>query len=225
MRATRVLLVPLFGILVLASLAAATHLPDHRYHVHGSVVDDLGMPAMFVRVEVQDLTDPTVPVAVGSTGFGGGYDVLLHLHNHNVGDQVRVTLAGQSTVINALFDSNERTMERFSPSLPFTIPAGANIVPYLLIALAIAVPVVLVIRRYAPPLRGPRSRAKPGIDSIPGIGKAREKELRAVGINNLERLADAEATDIADRTSFSLKEAKRVVRRARALVEDGGPSA
>lgn len=224
MRAARFLLLSLFGVLVLASLAAATHEVDHRYHVHGTVVDDLGMPAMFVRVEVQDLTDPTVPVAGGTTGFGGDYDVLLHLHNHNVGDQIRVSVGGQSTVINALFDSNERTIERFSPSLAFTVPAGANLVPYVLIALAIAVPVILVVRRYAPPLRGMRPRAKAGLGNISGIGKAREKELRSLGIDNLEKLADAEAAVLADRTSFSLKEAKRVVRRAEALVEGEPPT-
>jgi hypothetical protein len=223
MRRTIVVLLALFGFLVVAGLAVATHEVDHRYHVHGSVVDDLGMPAMFVRVEVQDLTDPTVPVAGGTTGFGGSYDVLLHLHNHNVGDAVRVSVGGQSTVINALFDSNERTMERFSPSLPFTIPAGANLVPYVLIALAVAVPVILVVRRYAPPLRRMRPRAKAGLGDISGIGKAREKELRSLGIDNLEKLARAEAAVLADRTSFSMKEAKRVVRRAETLVEEGEP--
>ncbi|MFQ6013112.1 MAG: hypothetical protein ACE5LS_05660 [Thermoplasmata archaeon] len=216
--------VPLFvlGLLALAALAGATHEADHRFHLHGSVVDSFGMPAMFVRVDVRDLTDPAVPPAAGTTGLNGGYDVILHLHSNNAGDQVRVTVGGQSVVITAQFDPDDPTTERFSPSLPFTIPPGANLVPYVLLGLAVVVPLFLVARRYAPVGRV-RPRAKLGLDAISGIGRAREKELKSLGIDSLEKLAGTEPSVIAAKTSLTPKEAKRVVRRARALVEEREP--
>lgn len=218
----KVLLLLTLGLLALAGFAAATHEPDHRYHVQGNIADSFGMPGMFVRVDVVDITDPLVPASAGSAGFGGDYSVLLHLHNANVGDQVRVTVTGQSAVITAEFDPTDGTTPRLSPRVPFTISPGANIVPYVLIALAILIPLVVVVRRYAPVGR-PRVRSKRGLDSISGIGKAREKELRSLGIDNLDKLAGADAATIADHSSFSLKEARRVVRRAGAVVEEGEP--
>jgi hypothetical protein len=220
----KAILLLILGLLALTGLAAATHLPDHRYHVNGRVVDSFGMPGMFVRVDVVDITDPLVPASAGAAGFGGDYSVLIHLHNSNVGDQIRVTVGGQSAVIAAEFDPTDGASERFSPPVDFIIAPGANLVPYVLIALAIVIPLVLVVRRYAPVGR-PRVRRKRGLDSISGIGKAREKELRDLGIDNLEKLAGADATRIADNSSFSLKEAKRVVRRAEAVVEEGEPPA
>ncbi|MFQ5919351.1 MAG: helix-hairpin-helix domain-containing protein [Thermoplasmata archaeon] len=218
----KVLLLLTIGLLALTGFAAATHLPDHRYHVNGSIVDSFGMPGMFVRVDVVDITDPLVPPSAGSAGFGGDYSVLLHLHNSNVGDQIRVTVAGQSAVITADFDPTDGASERFSPPVAFTIAPGANLVPYVLIALAIVIPLVVVARIYAPRGRH-RVRRKRGLDSISGIGKAREKELRNLGIDNVDKLAAADATRIADNSSFTLKEAKRVVRRAGTLVEEGEP--
>lgn len=218
----RILLLLALGVLVLTGSATATHQADHRYHVQGNIVDSFGMPGMFVRVDVVDVTDPAVPPSAGSTGFGGDYSVLIHLHNSNVGDQIRVTVAGQSAVITAEFDPTDGTTPRVSPPVPFTIPPGANLVPYILIALALVIPLVVVVRRYAPVGR-PRVRRKRGLDSISGIGKAREKELRSLGIDNLDRLAGADASMIADNSSFSFKEAKRVVRRAGAMTEEREP--
>ena len=218
----RAVLLLVLGVLVVAGVATATHLPDHRYHVHGTIVDSLGMPGMFVRVDVVSLTDPLVPASAAAAGFGGDYVVVLHLHDSNVGDQIRVTVGGQSVVITADFDPSDGTTERFSPPVHFTVAPGANLVPYLLITFALIIPLALVLRRYVPRGR-PRGRRRPGLDSISGIGKAREKELRVLGIDNVNKLAEADATAIAEGTSFSLKEAKRVVRRAGSLVEEGEP--
>ncbi len=218
----KVLLLLILALLAFAGFAAATHLPDHRYHVQGTIVDSFGMPGMFVRVDLADLSDPSVPASAGSAGFGGDYSVLIHLHNNNVGDQIRVTVGGQSVVIIAEFDPTDGLTARFSPRLTFTIAPGANLVPYILIALAIAIPLWLVVRRYAPVGRL-RTRAKHGLDAISGIGKAREKELKALGIDSLNRLAGADAAMIADNSSFTPREAKRVVRRAEALVEERNP--
>lgn len=217
----KVLLLLILGLLAFSGLAAATHEADHRYHVRGNVVDSFGMPGMFVRVDVVDISHPSITSA-GTTGFAGDYDVILHLHNDNVGDQVRVTVAGQSVVITAEFDPTDGLTERFSQGVSFTVPPGANLVPYILIALAVVVPLVVVVRRYAPTGRL-RPRSKRGLDAISGIGRAREKELKTLGIRNLEELAGADAAVVADQTSFSLKEAKRVVRRAEALVKESGP--
>jgi hypothetical protein len=218
----KVLLLLILALLALTGFAAATHQPDHRYYVQGNIVDSFGMPGMFVRVDVVDISDPLVPASAGSAGFGGDFSVLIHLHSNNAGDQIRVTVGGQSVVIIAEFDPADAATQRFSPRLPFTIAPGANLVPYVLIALAIGIPLWLVVRRYAPVGR-PRARAKRGIDAISGIGKAREKELKALGIDSLDKLAGADAATIADNSSFSLKEARRVVRRAEVWVEERNP--
>ncbi len=54
----KVLLLLTLGLLALAGFAAATHELDHRYHVQGNIADSFGMPGMFVRVDVVDITDP-----------------------------------------------------------------------------------------------------------------------------------------------------------------------
>lgn len=209
-------------LLAFSAAAFATHEVDHRYHVRGIVVDSLGMPAMFVRVDVRDLSDVSVPPAAGTTDFSGGFDVITHLHNPNLGDQLRVTVAGQERVIIAQFDPSDATTERLSENLAFTIPAGANLVPYTLIVLLLVVPALFVYRRIAP--RGQiRRRSKLGLDAIPGIGRARQRELKALGVDSLEKLATTETVLLADRTSLSLREAKRVVKRAQTLLEEDGP--
>ncbi len=218
----KILLLLILALLAFSGFAAATHFADHRYYVQGNIVDSFGMPGMFVRVDVVDISDPLVPASAGSAGFGGDYSVLIHLHNNNVGDQIRVTVGGQSAVIIAEFDPTDGDTERFSPRLPFTIAPGANLVPYVLIAPAIVIPLLLVVRRYVPMGR-PRARAKHGLGAISGIGKAREKDLKALGIDSLNKLAEADAAMIAGNSSFSLREAKRVVRRAEALVEERNP--
>lgn len=88
----------------------ATHETDHRYTVYGIVEDKEGHPRANVRVMVtHDKTGDGNTVFTDQNGY---YEVLLHLHNNNLGDEVLVKAEGETKTIHVTFDPSDRTTER-----------------------------------------------------------------------------------------------------------------
>lgn len=87
----------LFGMaaLLFASSVEATHEADHRYLVMGYVHDGGGRPIPRSRVRVvRETTGLSYEAATDADGF---YLLVIHLHDDDVGDALRVT-AGRVTV-------------------------------------------------------------------------------------------------------------------------------
>jgi hypothetical protein len=109
-----------FGLvgLIVPYPAWATHETDHRFTISGYVRDKDGKPVKDVRVQARDLRDQSVdPVNTYADG-SGFYKVVLHLHNHNVGDPIQVSIKDERSgvdevkKIRAEYDPNDRRTER-----------------------------------------------------------------------------------------------------------------
>ncbi|MEK6576913.1 MAG: carboxypeptidase-like regulatory domain-containing protein [Nitrospirota bacterium] len=101
----------IFSIMfALGDLLFATHEADHRYTIFGSVRDGSGRPVQDTRVIVTDtrLGDGLTVF----TGKDGSFEVTLHLHNDNLGDEIVVSAHGEEKRIKASFDPSDKFSER-----------------------------------------------------------------------------------------------------------------
>ena len=88
----------------------ATHETDHRFTVYGTVKDSSGAPQPNIKVMISDMV-----TGEGNTVFTdqkGHYEVLLHLHNNNLGDEIRITAGKEIKMIKALFNQEDKKTER-----------------------------------------------------------------------------------------------------------------
>jgi hypothetical protein len=95
---------------ILPTTVWATHEADHRYTVYGYVRDAKGHAVQDVKVMVVDNR-----IGEGSTAFTdrhGYYEVLLHLHDANVGDEIAITTPDETKTITAQFNPEDHTTER-----------------------------------------------------------------------------------------------------------------
>ncbi len=93
-----------------AAPAGATHEVDHRFTVYGHVRDGDGRPVEDAKVMVVD-----TKIGEGATAFTddeGYYKVTLHLHNQNLGDEIKITAMNESKTITASFDPDDIGTER-----------------------------------------------------------------------------------------------------------------
>ncbi|MCI0526378.1 MAG: carboxypeptidase-like regulatory domain-containing protein [Nitrospira sp.] len=94
----------------LPSTVWATHEANHRYNVYGYVRDAKGQAVQDVKVMVVDNR-----IGEGSTTFtdkNGYYEVLLHLHDSNLGDEVTITTPDETKTIVTQFDPQDHMTER-----------------------------------------------------------------------------------------------------------------
>ena len=108
------------ALLLAAPAAWATHEPDHRYYIVGTVTGSSGEPLCGVRVRVTDVDMPSTTDTdkVVTTDGSGRYDVFLHLHspevepeNHNVGDTIQVRIEGTQVSGTAIVEQNTANAE------------------------------------------------------------------------------------------------------------------
>jgi hypothetical protein len=90
--------------------ARATHLPDHRFVVLGFVTDGDGRPVPGARIVVTRLK--TGLEHATTTERDGFYLVVLHLHDEDQGETLRLDLRGARGEIRARFDVADRKVER-----------------------------------------------------------------------------------------------------------------
>ena len=129
-----------FFLLSLEKSALATHETDHRYTVFGVIRNASGVPQSGIRVMVTDTLS-----GEGNTVFtdeNGRYEVLLHLHNNNLGDEIRIVAGKNSKTTRALFNPDDKQTERksevnfdlSSPALPADSRAWSYAAAFLLLA-------------------------------------------------------------------------------------------
>lgn len=88
--------------LALAVPVAATHVVDHRYVVLGIVRDATGRP--LTRAAVRVVREKTGLAYEAETDGEGFYLVILHLHDEDVLEPLRVTVKGATLRIEAQFN-------------------------------------------------------------------------------------------------------------------------
>lgn len=100
----------LFLVMAGERVGWATHDVEHRFTLYGCVSDEAGKPLSGVTVAATHLRGSQKASTV--TRGGGYYEVLLHLHNDNLGDEVEVVANGQAKKIRAQFSPTDHSTER-----------------------------------------------------------------------------------------------------------------
>lgn len=98
------------SLLTSLPLVFAEHEANHRYTISGYIRDVNGNPLANVEVVAVDMN-----VGIAEKGFtdkNGKYNVLLHLHDENLGDDLTITALGISYQAEAIFDPRDATTER-----------------------------------------------------------------------------------------------------------------
>lgn len=186
------------------------------------MVDDGGTAACGVTVQAEDRQ--------AVTDSRGWYRVQLHLHDgtvspteNDVGKNLLVSVAGTGITKSTTATPSQADDGWGESRVDFEVPSsvsGECTDPLLQAGLYIGVPVAVVLGTsitYVKFLRPRLQRrpSSPSLSSLPGIGRARERELRKMGVETLQDLADAQPSVIARNSSISQREAKRIVKRAR----------
>lgn len=231
----RALLAVLLLLVVLAALlpAAAEHEPSHRYFVSGRVTLEEGGPACGVTIQAAKLG--SADIRSGATDASGRYRIQLHLHSPEVagetsdeGATLQVRVVGTNLVQTTTAVSGPATDGWGERQVDFRVPssvAGECISPLALAGLYVGVPAGVLAGlslAYVKVLRPwwVRRSIAPTLTSLTGIGRARQEELKALGIESLEDLAAAQPSQIANGTSIGKKEARRLIRRAREALQE-----
>ena len=230
----RVCLLSLLAVALVAAAALgvparAEHEPNHRYFVTGTVTNELGERLCGLTVRVADISVPSSADTnrTGVTDGAGRYVVQLHLHdavvepqNNNIGDTLLVSVEGTSartTTTAVVNDANpqgwgQRTVDPSVTGAKGTCPnlllwAGAGVgVTFGVIG------AVWLVRR--PRRGGGGSRVSREILSLPGMNRARARELAKSGIKSIDRLGAADPEELAGKTNLTPKEARLLVKRA-----------
>jgi hypothetical protein len=225
----------LSAVVLVASPARAEHLPDHRYFIEGTVSDELGRPVCGVTVRAADVDRPSPESnRTASTDGAGHYQIQLHLHgafdleanaprtSHNVDDRILVTIEGTgfSSLVTAQNNSanrdgwGQRTVDFSTQGLADNCLGLEEIAP---VALGILFVVALLVAVLF--LRRGRRRVGRGAGAalmrIPGVGRARVKELASAGIRSVEDLAAANPDTLSSKTTLTPKQARLLVKRAK----------
>jgi Carboxypeptidase regulatory-like domain len=109
-RVVRVIVLALIVLALASPPADGTHLPDHRFLVLGYVTDGDGRPVVGVRLVVTRLkTGLEYPTTTERDGF---YFVVLHLHDEDEGERLRVEAKGVRGEVRARFDTRDKKVER-----------------------------------------------------------------------------------------------------------------
>lgn len=99
----------LIVLLIPTEIAFAVHEADHRYTISGYIRDEGGnsMPRINVILEHKD-----GQTKKATTNRRGYYEVLFHLHNENLGDEIIVKAGDEVKKITVAFDPKDRRSER-----------------------------------------------------------------------------------------------------------------
>jgi len=176
-----------------------------------------------IRVEGIALTQVAVTATVsansgrveerGTTNNYGDYSIRIALPARPTSGDVTASAAAGSGIIplhpvfmvsdlDIIVPASNPILEGLQAAWPFLAALGAIVVA------------AIVVTRYRP--RKSRGRA---VSMIPGIGRSKAARLRAAGYSTIDQLAMAEGKDIAEKTSLPMKEAKRLIRKAKEFRE------
>lgn len=135
-----------------ASKVYAEHTEDHRYTIWGYVKDADGVPIKDASVTIADRLGARLGVT--RSGARGRYSIRLHLHNHDLGQQLAIEAQGISHPIRVRFDRNDTSSSRLhrvdflgQQALEVLAPERSR-TPYVVLAVGVAVliPAFLYVR-------------------------------------------------------------------------------
>ena len=124
--------VALAVFVLLVQGALATHEADHRYVVSGYVRDQRGVPIENAVVRLSHKGGEKKEVRTNSSGY---YEVLFHLHNENLGDEIIIQYGDVTKRHEVVFDPEDKFTPR-GVEVSFGAPGkkGAVVWIYLTIA-------------------------------------------------------------------------------------------
>ncbi|MFQ5552117.1 MAG: helix-hairpin-helix domain-containing protein [Thermoplasmata archaeon] len=222
----------LLSLLVLPISGLGTHDPDHSYYVSGRLTHENGSPACGVAIRAGPDRDGNSPS--GFTDHEGRYRIELHFHGPNApppndeGATFQVQVPGTGVTRSSTVTAGPADDAWGESRVDLVVPAGtggecvAPTNPLALAALYVGIPTAALVGfsiAYVKVVRPwwNRRATTSTLASIPGIGKGRLPELRAMGIRTPEELARAQPAEVARETSIGKKEARRLIRRAREM--------
>jgi len=97
------------SLFILPHAAFAEHEADHRYFVSGFVRDAEGKPQQDVVVSVEHKGGQKKRATTNRRGY---YEVMFHLHNENLGDEIVVAAADEIKKHTMKFDPGDHVSER-----------------------------------------------------------------------------------------------------------------
>ncbi len=218
--------------------ATAEHTLHHRYFITGTVTDELGRPLCGVTVRAADLTSPNGDGSdnrTATTDGSGVYTIQLHMHDGDVADgavpsevnaHIHVSIDGTS-VSQAVFATQNggRPDEGWGlQRVDLTAPSGVQDrcgLGALLVPLGIVLAVVLAVIAVVWIRRRPRSRgggSMKALLAVPGVTRARARELGSFGIRSVKDLAEADPEELSKKTNLTAKESRLLVKRAQDYV-------
>jgi len=227
---------PMLYVLALAALflplAGAEHEPDHRYFLVGTVTGASGEPlcGVTVRAADVDVASNADTNRTGTTDGSGRYHIQLHLHspevageNANVGDAILVTVEGTSASRTTVALENaanpdgwgQQTVDLSAPEGRTQCLGATEIALYGGVgALGVGGVVAgfLFLRRPRGGGRGYRE-----LLSVPGVTRARARELDAAGVRDAKGLSEADPEALSKSTSLTPKQARLLVKRAQGV--------
>jgi hypothetical protein len=95
---------------LLPGMAGSTHEVSHRYVVLGYVKDAKDRPLPGVQIEL--IREKTGLSYVVETDRQGLYAIVVHLHDEDAGDRLRVNAMGATATVIARFDPKNQSDER-----------------------------------------------------------------------------------------------------------------
>jgi len=216
-------------LVALAPLAGAEHDADHRYYVVGTVTDGSGEPLCGVTVRASDVSvGSTLDTNRTATTDGSGrYRIQLHLHgpevaaeDANAGDTLIVTVEGTSASRTAIALENaanpegwgQQTVDLSAPDGRTACLRAADIAVFGGIGALAAGGVVAALLFLRRPRGGGRTHRE--LLSVPGVTRARARELEGAGVRSVKDLSEADPDALSRSTSITPKQARLLVKRA-----------
>lgn len=102
-------LLALFVLLGFFETAFATHEADHRYVLSGYVRDTNGVPIPAATVLLEHKGGEKKSVKTNDQGY---YEVLFHLHNNNLGDEIILKFGETTKKHKVKFDPDDQFTNR-----------------------------------------------------------------------------------------------------------------
>lgn len=133
-------LLVIFFLLVFSGIALGTHEADHRYIISGFVRDESGAALKNVVVHLEHKGGEKKKVKTSRSGY---YEVLFHLHNENLGDEILIRAGELEKTVKVIFDVEDTASSR-GDTVNFGMAAqGVSIWVYLTTASLVVMVVAL----------------------------------------------------------------------------------
>ncbi len=93
-----------FSLFGFSESVLATHEADHRYLISGYVRDGVGVAIKNTTVHLEHKGGEKKKVDTNGSGY---YEILFHLHNDNLGDEILVRVGDVEKKVKVFFDPED----------------------------------------------------------------------------------------------------------------------